>query len=203
MKPELDKQLCDEFPIIYRDRNGDPRETCMIWGFPGSGWFNLIYDLSKKLEAIAEKQPLPPEQNVFQKKLYPYVEKFSNLLREKRFGFWIKKKVPETKLQKIKEWFTEHKYGKYVPDWYWLKVYDYFAPPEDNRLKATQVKEKFSQLRFYTNRGSPEIDKAIREAEKLSAITCEECGEPGCTRGDRWLVTLCDKCYEEYMNKRK
>lgn len=131
MKPELDKQLCDKFPILYRDRRASMYETCMCWGFPGSGWFNLIHDLSQKLEAIAALQP-----------------------------------------------------------------------DDENRLKATQVKEKFGTLRFYTNYSSPEIDSAIREAEKLSAIICEQCGEPGSVRRDGWIVTKCDKCYEEYQKER-
>jgi uncharacterized CHY-type Zn-finger protein len=25
-------------------------ETCMCWGFPGDGWFKLIWELSEKLE---------------------------------------------------------------------------------------------------------------------------------------------------------
>jgi len=131
MKPELDKQLCDKFPILYRDRGASMQETCMCWGFPGSGWFNLIHDLSQKLEIIAASQP-----------------------------------------------------------------------DNEHRLKATQVKEKFGTLRFYTNYSSPEIDNAIREAEKLSAITCEQCGEPGSVRRGGWVVTMCDKCYEEYQKKR-
>jgi hypothetical protein len=206
MSPEKDNELCNKYPIIYRDRHGSMRETCMVWGFSCSdGWFNLIDEVSAKLEAIAAKQPLPPKQNVVQKKLYPYVEKFSNLLREKRsWGRRINGLGLEPKpiSQQIKRWFTEHKYSRYVPDWYWLYVYDYFAPPEDNRLKAVQVKEKFGCLRFYTNFSSPEIDEAIREAERLSSITCETCGEPGKTRGDGWLVTLCERCWVDYNQKR-
>lgn len=59
-------------------------------------------------------------------------------------------------------------------------------------VQAVQVKEKYGTLRFYIN-GYPEgIDDLINPAEKLSATTCEECGQPGksCdTRG--WYRTLC------------
>lgn len=52
MKKELDNQLVKEFPNLYRDRYGDKRETCMVWGFPSDGWFQIIYDLSSKLEKL-------------------------------------------------------------------------------------------------------------------------------------------------------
>lgn len=43
MKEELDKQLCEKYPLIFRDRNGDMRETCMCWGICcGDGWYNII-----------------------------------------------------------------------------------------------------------------------------------------------------------------
>lgn len=57
MSPELDRNLCENFPNLYRDRNGDKRETCMVWGFPGDGWFKIIYDLSVKLEGMILKLP--------------------------------------------------------------------------------------------------------------------------------------------------
>lgn len=41
MKKELDNALCKKYPEIFRDRNGDMKNTCMVWGFPGDGWYNL------------------------------------------------------------------------------------------------------------------------------------------------------------------
>jgi hypothetical protein len=58
MNSELDEQLCLMFPIIYRDRSEPMDKTALCWGFCcGSGWFSLLFYMSKKLEAIAEKQP--------------------------------------------------------------------------------------------------------------------------------------------------
>lgn len=52
MRKELDEQLVREFPLLYADRSGDMKQTAMCWGFDcGDGWFQIIYDLSKKLEA--------------------------------------------------------------------------------------------------------------------------------------------------------
>jgi hypothetical protein len=50
LTPEHDTQLCTEFPVLYRDRHRSMRESCMCWGFSCSnGWFQIIYDLSKKI----------------------------------------------------------------------------------------------------------------------------------------------------------
>lgn len=51
MSPENDKQLCEKYPILYRDRNGSIQETCMAWGFScGDGWLQIIDELSRELE---------------------------------------------------------------------------------------------------------------------------------------------------------
>lgn len=43
MREELDKKLCEKYPLIFRDRNGNMRETCMVWGFSHSdGWYDII-----------------------------------------------------------------------------------------------------------------------------------------------------------------
>jgi hypothetical protein len=56
MRRELDKRLVEAFPLLYRDRYKQPEETAMCWGFPGDGWYKIIYDLSAKLEAHARDQ---------------------------------------------------------------------------------------------------------------------------------------------------
>lgn len=57
-----------------------------------------------------------------------------------------------------------------------------------------QVKEKFGGLRFYTNELSDAGHQLVKNAESMSYKICEECGEPGKTRGRGWVQTLCDKC---------
>ena len=52
MDEKLDNKLCQDFPNLYADRHADMRQTCMCWGFPGNGWFDLLYDLSAKLEKL-------------------------------------------------------------------------------------------------------------------------------------------------------
>ena len=61
-----------------------------------------------------------------------------------------------------------------------------------SQVVAVQIKEKFGTLRFYTNGGNDQIYGMIRMAESMSAVTCEECGAPGTTRGRGWIYTACD-----------
>ena len=62
-------------------------------------------------------------------------------------------------------------------------------------IKATQIKEKFGTLRFYTDVSTDQQDKFITSAENESAIVCEVCGRPGKIRssGRSWIKTLCDE----------
>ena len=56
MKKELDKKLIEAFPLLYRDRHASMRTTAMCWGFScNDGWFDIIWDLSSKLEPLLQK----------------------------------------------------------------------------------------------------------------------------------------------------
>lgn len=66
---------------------------------------------------------------------------------------------------------------------------EYFGKPY-----CVQCKEKFGGLRFYMDRASDGMYKVIDEAEGLSELTCESCGEPGHIRKGSWIRTLCDGC---------
>ena len=61
--------------------------------------------------------------------------------------------------------------------------------------KLLQVREKFGVLHFYPESGcTHEMQAAIEEAGALSAITCEDCGDPGVAQEGDWTRTLCDAC---------
>ena len=46
MNIDLDKQLCEKYPDIFKDRYADMRATAMCWGFEhGDGWYNIIDNL--------------------------------------------------------------------------------------------------------------------------------------------------------------
>jgi len=67
MDPKHDEQLCARYPNLYRDRHASPRSTCMCWGFTcGDGWFDLVDQLSAKLEAavVQLKDAGTPEEQL-------------------------------------------------------------------------------------------------------------------------------------------
>ncbi len=108
-------------------------------------------------------------------------------------------------------------YGKWIScDKGWYRILEeldakleYLYP----EYRIAQVKEKFGTLRFYTE-GVPTgivgdlMDDAIRQAEQLSAKTCEICGKSSMRGGDGWVYdqsvgtrvrggwykTVCDEC---------
>ena len=50
MRDELDRKLVEKYPLLYKNRYGNPRETLMCWGFCcGDGWYQLIDRLSAML----------------------------------------------------------------------------------------------------------------------------------------------------------
>ena len=77
-------------------------------------------------------------------------------------------------------------------------------------FRWVQVKEKFGTLRAYYDvdkldgKGSEKLREIIDKYEKMSAKTCEECGEVGELRNATgWYTTKCDKHYEELRKERK
>lgn len=63
MNKELDKKLCEAFPNLYMDRNAPMNVTAMCWGFPGDGWFDLIWECSNVIEAEILKMPEDKRKN--------------------------------------------------------------------------------------------------------------------------------------------
>lgn len=58
MSPELDAYLCRKFPLLYADRHQPMDRTSMCWGFEiGDGWYQIIRDLSGKLEPLIADLP--------------------------------------------------------------------------------------------------------------------------------------------------
>lgn len=57
MREDLDKALCAKYPKIFVNRHGSMRTTCMCWGFPGDGWYNILDELCGKIQAICDRYP--------------------------------------------------------------------------------------------------------------------------------------------------
>ena len=56
MKAEKTKKLWEDFPLLYGHKDRSIRESLIPFGFEcGDGWYDLIYNLSSKLESIIQK----------------------------------------------------------------------------------------------------------------------------------------------------
>lgn len=72
---------------------------------------------------------------------------------------------------------------------------------DEPTVRAIQVKEKFGQLRLYTDKSTPEAYAVTKLVETLSAKMCEWCGKTkGTRRRDQagHLKTLCVSCAAEW-----
>lgn len=94
MTPELDAKICAAFPGLYRDRNADSSVSAMAWGFPGDGWYELIYQLSARIDTVLSElsEEIQKEVRAGQVK-----QKFGAL----RFYMNGMKNVPEDKKELI------------------------------------------------------------------------------------------------------
>jgi len=95
MNEELEKQLSEKYPILYRYTNEE--SIPMAFGFEcGDGWYDLIDELSEKIEQYNRKEI---HQN--------FIQRVRHWISRKIKWLWwvdIKEKYPVTALQ-IKEKF--------------------------------------------------------------------------------------------------
>ena len=70
------------------------------------------------------------------------------------------------------------------------------------QVVATQVKEKFHALRFYTDGGDDVTNEMIMFAEEISARICETCGHP-VKEGLRPICSNCNDAHEANHNNEK
>ena len=183
MREELDNQLCQKYPKIFRDRHGDMKETLMCWGFEcGDGWYNIINQLCSNIQHHIDWRQQQHDRDV----------KYNEMVQAGLAG----------NLELLEEYYRG-----------WLNAEDRIAEALERgptkvtepvqQVVAVQIKEKFGTLRFYTNGGDDIIDGMIRMAESMSGVTCEKCGSPAKRRDGGWIRTLCDKHEEEYQNRFK
>ena len=72
--------------------------------------------------------------------------------------------------------------------------------PLYNSLEIVQVKEKYGELRVYTNAYWEVVEDLIDEYTRKSKTICEWCGKKGKLRDDNgWYTTLCKKCHEKRL----
>ncbi|MBI2449665.1 hypothetical protein HYV49_05205 [Candidatus Pacearchaeota archaeon] len=219
MNQKLTKKLWETFPLLYRDNDKPITQTLVPFGFPEKGWYNLIYELSSKLESLIEK----------------YLKDNPNLScsvcgceKEKHYG----SKTPNPgKCLAVHKWQTKSVYcsynawPKFVPyrlaslyykikqkivnaiNWilglFYSELYTCFCEEyEPNYPRASQVKEKWGMLNMYLTFDTDEMYDLISEYEEKSKTICEDCGKPGSLRDDLpWILTLCDEHYKSQLKR--
>lgn len=174
MNQDLDKQLCEKYPKIFKDRSGKVTETLMCWGFEhGDGWYDIIDNMCHAIQSHLDWKE-QTRQNAIN---------FNQMLEDAQHGDWRMFEEHHAKfnaeyVRKTRETFLENE-PKTIPD----------PIPQ---VVAVQVKEKFGTLRFYYNGGDEYTHGISVMAEYMSATTCEECGSRGRRRPGGWIQTLCD-----------
>ena len=78
------------------------------------------------------------------------------------------------------------------------EIYDLISP----EVCIFSIKEKYGGLRINGYGFTSEEDDKIDEICNRSETVCEVCGEKGEPRDLPWILTLCDKCYKEKINKK-
>jgi hypothetical protein len=77
---------------------------------------------------------------------------------------------------------------------------------DEQPITVVQIKEKFGGLRYYLNYYNLsdetiyKVEQMVREAEKESGKSCEDCGAPAemCSPRKYWMKTICIPCREKY-----
>jgi hypothetical protein len=181
MKKELDELLCKKYPKIFKDRNGDMKETLMCWGFEcGDGWFNIIDQLCANIQHHIDWSIKNRETAI----------SYNQMISDAKAGDWAR----------FNEWYkgvkveSREQYKERTLNGEFQEIPDLIQ-----QVVAVQIKEKFGTLRFYYNGGDSKIEGMVRLAESMSAVTCEECGKPGQQRSGGWIRTLCDEHEAAYQ----
>lgn len=178
MKEELDKQLVERFPRMFRNRYADMRTTAMCWGFEcGDGWYQILLSLCDNIDHhIKWKRKMRVHD-----------------LRLAR----AKKRGRDAVLEYICKGKTPSMWDEERADV--IMEEELRLTPYVHHVTADQVKEKFGGLRFYYTGGDDEVSGMVRMAESWAAVTCETCGDRGTLRHGGWIRTLCDKHEAEYQ----
>jgi hypothetical protein len=173
MNENLDKELVEKYPKIFRDRYGDMKKTLMCWGFEcGDGWYNILDALCSNIQHNVDWQRKQRARAlILNRKIKKAIElnSIEPIINHHTGNWWV---------ERCEEILAEKK----LED----------VPKKVHQVVAMQVKEKFGTLSFYYGGGDENVHGMVRMAESMSARMCEVCGNPGKVRRGGWIKTLCD-----------
>jgi hypothetical protein len=186
MKSELDKLLCEKYPKMMVNRHAPMTETTMCWGFEcGDGWYNIISRLMSQIQHHID----------WKEKQRNWAVEHNNMIAQCREGIF--------------DLFEKHMEGVIDSEYKEKRLAEMLekgfreVPESIPQVTLDQVKEKFGTLRFYYSGGDDYISGMVSLAESMTAVTCENCGNPGSCRGGGWIHTYCEPCEEARELERK
>ncbi|NDC30845.1 MAG: hypothetical protein EBZ58_07930 [Bacteroidetes bacterium] len=188
MKQELEEQLYNKYPKLFKQRKLPMTQTAMCFGLEcGSGWFDIVDRMCSLIQGHIDQS----RSSAFYAKEYNRVLRQAINGNDRNLRFRYKKFGHKDEV--IEEYVKRD-----IENKPFRQPFREVAP----QVEFTQIKEKFGTLRAYITGGDEYCHGIISMAVSMSAITCEECGMPGKQRGGGWIMTLCDNC-EEARKTRK
>ena len=174
MKQELDKLLCERYPKMMVNREKSMQETCMCWGFEcGEGWFNILDQLMGNIQHHID----------WKEKQRNWAIEYNEMAAQAKAG--NSELFDESMKDLVDQEYKERRKQELINN----PLREVGQPV--CQVTLDQVKEKFGTLRFYYSGGDDYISGLVSMAESMSAVTCEECGNPGKQVGGGWITTLC------------
>ena len=100
MKLELEQKLVSKYPILFKQYGGDPKDTCMAFGFEcGDGWYHLIDTLCGAIHGeVTWVNDLWPELN-FSCSAVQVKEKYGSL--RFYYEFFYKTDLSDDEMKKL------------------------------------------------------------------------------------------------------
>jgi hypothetical protein len=216
MNRDLTQRLVRRFPVLYQDYHSPMSQTCMCWGFDhGDGWFEIIWQISLAIEEELDYSWFRKRWFLFKKSFFRCWNKFLNTLspvrldkqaqagsgtKEDPYRWVVVEKAPRDWLAIAASVVLPERATNGIRLSWQSRIqklgFKAFIVLPNTGFAVQQVKEKFGTLRFYCP-GNDAIDKYIRLAERLSSVTCEDCGKRGTPNDCGWIRTQCDACRDD------
>ena len=85
MKAELQKELFNKYPKIFKQKDDSMKTTCMCWGIEcGDGWYWLIDNLCSQLQWDTDRNGYSQIEAVQVKEKYGGLRFYANVVNEKQ-----------------------------------------------------------------------------------------------------------------------
>ena len=161
MSPELDKQLCEKYPKIFKNRYGDMKETCMCWGLEvGDGWYNLIDHLCYAATYTYTTSIEIDEEGGKRLGIKPFTIK-----DDPKLYYYFEVRSPQMVADQVKEKFGTLRFYHHLE-------FDPVLVELENSGKYPDIKKVMDRYYNY-------FDGMVHMAEVISERTCEKTGKEG------------------------